>query len=453
MDASNLLKPALSAGELKCIGSTTFKEYRTIFQADHALARRFQKIDVPEPSVSETIAILEGLKPRYEAFHQVRYSKGAIKAACELSNRYIQDRRLPDKAIDVIDEVGAKAALLGAAGKVINMDMVQKTIAQMARIPSQKVSVSDKKELKDLAGRLKERVFGQDQAIDALASAIKLSRSGLQEEQKPIGSFLFAGPTGVGKTEVAKQLAEILGVKLSRFDMSEYMEAHAVSRLIGAPPGYVGFDQGGLLTEALNQHPHCVLLLDEIEKAHPDMQNILLQVMDHGTLTDNNGRSADFRNAIIIMTTNAGAQELSRASLGLSRKPESQKGLSQAIKRQFSPEFRNRLNEVIQFGQLDQAIVEDVTRKFVAELNAKLKPKNVVVKVSEAAIKALSEEGYDPAYGARPVKRLIDEKLKAPLADELLFGQLVKGGEVKVELKKGELQFHFASRKGRSRKK
>ncbi len=447
MDASNLLKPALSSGELHCIGSTTFKEYRNIFQNDHALARRFQKIDVVEPSVEDTFKIVLGLKDRYELFHNVRYSEKALHAACELSAKHISDRKLPDKAIDVIDEVGAMQSLRAkpdAKPKLITVEMIQMTIAKMARIPAKNVSISDRSELKALADKLKSKVFGQDAAIDALSTAIKLSRSGLGDESKPIGSFLFSGPTGVGKTEVAKQLAEVLNIKLIRFDMSEYMERHSVSRLIGSPPGYVGFDQGGLLTDAIVKSPHAVLLLDEIEKAHPDMQNILLQVMDHGTLTDNNGREADFRNVILILTTNAGAQELSRSAIGFNRQFGEDKGLSQAVKNQFSPEFRNRLNGIIQFGPLDMAIVEKVTQKFIDAMNDQLAAKHVRIKVDAKAIQFLAKTGYDAAYGARPIARLIEDRIKKPLADELLFGQLAKGGEVKISLKDDELAFKYS---------
>lgn len=450
LDASNILKPALASGELRCMGSTTFKEYRSHFENDHALARRFQKIDVSEPSRDDTIAILKGLKSRYEKFHNVKYSAGAIRAAVDLSARYITDRKLPDKAIDVLDEVAASVSLKRDKGdnksRLISVDMVQSVVAKMARIPAQKVSQSDKEVLRDLGNRLKSQVFGQDAAIDVLATAIKLSRSGLGEEDKPIGSFLFTGPTGVGKTEVAKQLARIMGIELIRFDMSEYMERHSVSRLIGAPPGYVGFDQGGLLTDAVTQNPHAVLLLDEIEKAHPDMQNILLQVMDHGTLTDNNGRKADFRNVIIIMTTNAGAKELTQQTIGfngsIAQKFDSP-GISKAVRDSFSPEFRNRLNGIITFYPLPMSVVKMVARKFVGEVNLKLAPKKVSLDFSEAAIEWLAEHGYEEAYGARPIKRLIEEKVKRPLADELLFGRLAKGGLVKVDRENDELVFRY----------
>ncbi|MFW7379607.1 MAG: ATP-dependent Clp protease ATP-binding subunit ClpA [Oligoflexus sp.] len=451
LDASNILKPALASGELRCMGSTTFKEYRSHFENDHALARRFQKIDVPEPTRDDTIAILKGLKSRYEKFHNVKFSQGALKAAVDLSARYITDRKLPDKAIDVIDEVAASISLRreqddDSKPKSITVDMVQATVAKIARIPAQKVTQSDKDALRDLGNRLKSQVFGQDAAIEVLATAIKLSRSGLGEEDKPIGSFLFTGPTGVGKTEVAKQLARIMGVELIRFDMSEYMERHSVSRLIGAPPGYVGFDQGGLLTDAVTQNPHAVLLLDEIEKAHPDMQNILLQVMDHGTLTDNNGRKADFRNVIIIMTTNAGAKELTQQVIGfngsIAQKFEDQ-GITKAVRDSFSPEFRNRLNGIITFYPLPMSIVKMVARKFIGEVNLKLAPKKVSLDFSEEAIEWLADNGYEESYGARPIKRLIEEKVKRPLADELLFGKLMKGGLVKVDRDEKGLVFHF----------
>lgn len=454
MDASNLLKPALAAGKLLCMGSTTFKEYRNIFENDHALTRRFQKIDIMEPSIADCIAILAGLKGHYEKFHNVKYRADALKAAAELSAKHITSRRLPDKAIDVIDEVGASFALKttgnnpqkGASKKVqrITVEMVEETVAKMARIPAAKVSSSDKQVLKNLDAKIKSKVYGQDQAVDALCVAIKVARSGLGAESKPVGSFLFAGPTGVGKTEVAKQLAAALGIKLLRFDMSEYMERHSVSRLIGSPPGYVGFDQGGLLTDAVIQSPHAVLLLDEIEKAHPDMQNILLQVMDHGTLTDNNGRQADFRNIIIILTTNAGAQEMSRSAIGFGRTLGDDKGLTNAVKNQFSPEFRNRLNAIIRFEQLPLDIVALVTRKFIDEINQQLADRGVKVRPDQHAIAHLTKKGYDPAYGARPIGRLIEEELKKPLADELLFGRLTKGGTVRITVKDNELVFKFA---------
>ncbi len=450
MDASNLLKPALASGELRCMGSTTFKEYRNSFENDHALARRFQKIDVEEPDLETAVKIVAGVKSYYEDFHNVRYSSGAVRAAVELSNRYIGDRKLPDKAIDVIDEAAATLALKGSdkdeKRRSVSVDLIQRTVARMARIPEQKVSATDREALRQLDVDLKSKVFGQDKAIEALASAIKLSRSGLGEEDKPIGSFLFAGPTGVGKTEVAKQLAVSMGIELVRFDMSEYMERHSVSRLIGAPPGYVGFDQGGLLTDAITKTPHAVLLLDEIEKAHPDMQNILLQIMDHGTLTDNNGRKADFRNVVIIMTTNAGARELAQKAIGFQREAGSfdNPAVSKALKDSFSPEFRNRLNAVINFGPLDLEIVKMVARKFVEEMNKQLQKKNVTLVPSDESITWLATHGYDTAYGARPIKRLVEDKIKRPLADELLFGKLANGGRVKVNVKDDAISFEFA---------
>jgi len=449
LDASNILKPALASGEIRCMGSTTFKEYRSHFEADHALARRFQKIDIEEPSHEDALKILKGIKVQYEKHHNVHYTPGALQAAVELSARYINDRKLPDKAIDVIDEAAAALTLRGAKGvksRAITADMVQTVVAKMARIPITKVTVTDRDALRDLSGELKSRVFGQDKAIEALASAIKLARSGLGDEERPIGSFLFTGPTGVGKTEVAKQLAKIMSIELIRFDMSEYMERHSVSRLIGAPPGYVGFDQGGLLTDAITKNPHSVLLLDEIEKAHPDMQNILLQVMDHGTLTDNNGRKTDFRNVIIIMTTNAGAKELTQQTIGFERnlkaKTEGQ-GLPKAVKEMFSPEFRNRLNSIITFGSLPIEVVKLVAKKFVEELNDKLAKKKTVLDFDEAAIEWLAVKGYDEAYGARPIRRLVEEKVKQPLADELLFGEMSRGGTIKVTVKEDKLDFVF----------
>ncbi|MBF0441646.1 MAG: AAA family ATPase, partial [Oligoflexales bacterium] len=438
MDASNILKPMLSTGEIRCIGSTTYKEFRNIFENDHALARRFQKIAIEEPSISETIEILKGLKDSFETFHNVKYSADAIRGAAELSARYITDRKLPDKAIDVIDETAAAVALKNKdqKRKHISQEMIQSTISKMAKVPIQKVSIKDKSFLKLLASDIKAKVFGQDKAIDSLADAIKMSRSGLGDEDKPIGCFLFTGPTGVGKTEVARQLAEVMAVELIRFDMSEYMERHSVSRLIGAPPGYVGFDQGGLLTDAVNKTPHAVLLFDEIEKAHPDMQNILLQVMDHGTLTDNNGRKANFRNVVIVMTTNAGAQELARKTIGFERPfaGEEEKGISRAVKEMFSPEFRNRLNAIISFNSLNLDIIKMVVTKFINEINMQLKKKDVTIEATDEATVWLAQTGYDAAYGARPIKRLIEEKIKKPLADELLFGKLEKGGKVLVVL-------------------
>lgn len=457
LDASNILKPALASGELRCMGSTTYQEFRSHFEGDHALTRRFQKIDINEPSRSDAIKILQGLKTRYEDYHLVKYSSGAIKAAVDLSSRYIQDRKLPDKAIDVIDEVAAAVALKrksqsqdkAVKRKSISVDMVQNVVAKMARVPVQKVTQSDRDALKNLGERLKSKVFGQDDAIESLATAIKMARSGLGEENQPIGSFLFSGPTGVGKTEVAKQLAQVMGVELIRFDMSEYMERHSVSRLIGAPPGYVGFDQGGLLTEAVNKTPHAVLLLDEIEKAHPEMQNILLQVMDHGTLTDNNGRKSDFRNVVIIMTTNAGAKELSSQAIGFNQGTKAMldgKHVSQAVKDSFSPEFRNRLNGIITFGPLPFDVVKMVARKFIGEVNLKLADKKVSLEFTEEAVAWVAENGYEEAYGARPIKRLVQDEIKKPLADELLFGSLEKGGLVKVTVKDGKLDFQFPSK-------
>jgi ATP-dependent Clp protease ATP-binding subunit ClpA len=433
MDASNLIKPVLANGEIRCIGSTTYEEYRGIFEKDHALARRFQKIDVPEPSVAETIAILQGLKSRFEEHHGVRYESEALDAAAELSARHINDRRLPDKAIDVIDEAGANLRLqpVGDRGDVVTVEMVENIVAKMARIPAKSVSASDRKSLRTLERDLKLTIFGQDQAIEALSSAIKMSRSGLREEDKPIGMFLFAGPTGVGKTEVTRQLAMIMGVELIRFDMSEYMERHTVSRLIGAPPGYVGFDQGGLLTEAVTKNPHAVVLLDEIEKAHPEVFNLLLQVMDHGTLTDNNGRKADFRNVVLVMTTNAGAQEMSRASIGFTQQDHSSDGMS-VIQKSFSPEFRNRLDAIIQFASLDIGSIKRVVDKLIVELEAKLGSNNVTIELDDAARDWIAERGYDEQMGARPMARVIQEHIKRPLADELLFGSLADGGHVRV---------------------
>lgn len=435
MDASNLIKPMLASGELKCIGSTTYQEYRGIFEKDRALARRFQKIDVREPTVEETVQILRGLKSAFETHHNVKYSVKALRAAAELSERYINDRHLPDKAIDVIDEAGANQRLQPPSKrkKTINITDIEAIVAKIARIPPKSVSSTDKDKLRTLDRDLKMVVFGQDEPIEALAAAIKMSRSGLGSEQKPIGSFLFAGPTGVGKTEVSRQLALTLGIELIRFDMSEYMERHTVSRLIGAPPGYVGFDQGGLLTDAVLKHPHSVLLLDEIEKAHPEVFNLLLQVMDHGTLTDNNGRKADFRNVILIMTTNAGAHEMDRPSIGFTSQDHSSDGM-EAIKRLFTPEFRNRLDAIIQFKPLDPTVVALVVNKFIYELEAQLSDRNVTIDIDEAARLWLAEKGYDPKMGARPMARVVQEHIKRPLADELLFGRLVHGGHVSVTL-------------------
>ncbi|HGG9459098.1 TPA: ATP-dependent Clp protease ATP-binding subunit ClpA [Neisseria meningitidis] len=434
MDASNLLKPALAKGSLRCIGATTYDEYRTIFDKDHALSRRFQKIDVVEPTVSETVQILRGLKPMFEAFHQVRYTQGALEAAAELSARYINERFLPDKAIDVMDEAGAAQRILPKSKqkKVIGKAQIETVIAKVSRIPEKTVSHDDKQVLQFLGRDLKNMVYGQENAIDALVAAVKMSRSGLALPDKPIGSFLFSGPTGVGKTEVAKQLAYSMGVPLQRFDMSEYMERHAVSRLIGAPPGYVGFEQGGLLTEAVNKQPHCVLLLDEIEKAHPDIFNVLLQVMDAGKLTDNNGKSADFRNVILIMTTNAGAESLSRPSLGFTAKRERGDEM-QAINKLFTPEFRNRLDAIIPFAPLSEPIIAKVVDKFLLQLEHQLLDKKVETEFTPALHKYLAEKGFDPQMGARPMHRLIQEKIRKPLADELLFGKLSDGGFVRID--------------------
>lgn len=435
MDASNLLKPALSSGQLKCIGATTYTEFRGVFDKDSALSRRFQKIDVPEPSVAETIDILKGLKSRFEAHHGIKYSNTALTSAVELSARYITDRHLPDKAIDVIDEAGAAQRILPKSKqkKTIGKSDIEEIVAKIARIPSQHVSVDDRSALKNLDRDLKNVVFGQDPAIDALAKAIKMARSGLGSPGKPIGSFLFSGPTGVGKTEVARQLAFCLGIELQRFDMSEYMERHAVSRLIGAPPGYVGFDQGGLLTEAISKKPHCVLLLDEIEKAHPDIFNILLQVMDHGTLTDNNGRKADFRNVIIIMTTNAGAADLQKSSMGFTSVKEAGDEMAE-IKRLFSPEFRNRLDATISFRMLDHAVILRVVDKFLMQLEEQLHEKKVEAHFTDAIKEMLAAKGFDPLMGARPMSRLIQDSIRAALADELLFGRLANGGKVTVDV-------------------
>jgi ATP-dependent Clp protease ATP-binding subunit ClpA len=440
LDASNLLKPALSSGQMKCIGATTFTEYRGIFEKDAALSRRFQKIDVPEPSVEQTIEILKGLKSRFEEHHSVKYALGALQAAAELSAKYINDRHLPDKAIDVIDEAGAAQRILPKSKqkKTITRTEVEDIVAKIARIPPASVNSDDRSKLKTLDRDLKSVVFGQDPAVDALAAAIKMARSGLGRPEKPVGSFLFSGPTGVGKTEVAKQLAYILGIELIRFDMSEYMERHAVSRLIGAPPGYVGFDQGGLLTEAVTKKPHAVLLLDEIEKAHPDVFNVLLQVMDHGTLTDNNGRKADFRNVIIIMTTNAGAEALNKSTIGFTT--SRQQGDEMAdIKRLFTPEFRNRLDAIVSFRALDEEIILRVVDKFLLQLESQLQEKKVEVSFSDALRKQLAKKGFDPLMGARPMQRLIQDTIRRALADELLFGKLVDGGRLSVDVDdKGE---------------
>ena len=446
MDASNLLKPALQSGTLRCIGSTTYKEYRNYFEKDRALARRFQKIDVNEPSVDEAVRILRGLKPCYEEHHGVRYTAEAIRTAVELADRYINDRKLPDKAIDVIDEVGASRRLLPESKrrKTVGVKDVEGVVAKIARIPPKSVSRGDKATLETLERDLKTVVFGQDEAIAAVATAIKMARAGLREPDKPVGCYLFSGPTGVGKTEVARQLAHVLGVALVRFDMSEYMERHSVSRLIGAPPGYVGFDQGGLLTDAADQNPHMVLLLDEIEKAHPDLFNILLQVMDYGKLTDHNGKTVDFRNVILIMTTNAGAAELARAPIGFARTAREGDD-EEAIKRTFAPEFRNRLDAVIRFAGLTPAVIGRVVDKFVIQLEEQLADRDVAIELSAAARAWLAEKGYDATYGARPLARLIQEAIKKPLADELLFGRLAKGGRVRVGLKNGKPSFGYPS--------
>lgn len=447
MDASNLIKPVLASGDLKCLGSTTYQEYRGIFEKDRALARRFQKIDIPEPTVEETVHILEGLKSRFEDHHSVRYTKQALRLAAELSDRYINDRHLPDKAIDVIDEAGANQRLQTPSKrkKTIGVKEIESIVAKIARIPEKTVSSSDKTALKNLERDLKLVIYGQDDAVDTLSTAIKLSRAGLGNEQKPIGSFLFAGPTGVGKTEVTRQLARIMGIELIRFDMSEYMERHTVSRLIGAPPGYVGYDQGGLLTEAVNKQPHAVLLLDEIEKAHPDVFNLLLQIMDHGTLTDNNGRKADFRNVIVVMTTNAGADLLSRASIGFTQQDHATDGM-ESIKKVFSPEFRNRLDAVIQFKQLSTEIITHVVDKFLFEFEAQLEEKGVQLSVDDEARTWLAMHGYDPQMGARPMARVIQENIKKPLAEELLFGKLANGGHVNISVQDDKITLDLESK-------
>ena len=455
MDASNLLKPALSSGKLRCMGATTYKEYRGIFEKDHALSRRFQKVDVIEPSVEETINILKGLKSRFEAYHEIRYSQAAVEAAAELSERYINDRFLPDKAIDVLDEAGAAQRLLPKSRqkKLLGKPEIEATIAKMARIPVSAVSSDERSKLQNLEAELKATIFGQDEAIITLAAAMKMAHSGLGREDKPIGSFLFSGPTGVGKTEVSKQLAEALGIELVRFDMSEYMEAHAVSRLIGAPPGYVGYDDGGLLTEQINKHPHCVLLLDEIEKANPAIYNILLQVMDHGTLTDTNGRKADFRNVVIIMTTNAGAQSLSKSTIGFTQSNQQGDEMIE-INRTFTPEFRNRLDAIISFGALDRDIILRVVDKFLIELEQQLQLKQVDVVFSDKLRAYLAEHGFDPHLGARPMHRLIQNKIRRALADELLFGRLENGGFVSVDITdEDKIQLDFEAPKPKKKKK
>jgi len=447
MDASNLIKPMLASGQLRCIGSTTYQEYRGVFEKDHALARRFQKIDILEPSVEDTVLILKGLKSRFEEHHDVKYSAEALRLAAELSDRYITDRHLPDKAIDVIDEAGAKQRMTPEADRksLIEAAEIEEIVSKMARVPAKSVSTNDIDKLANLEKNLKMLVFGQDEAISALATAIKLSRAGLRESQKTIGSFLFSGPTGVGKTEVTRQLAKVLGIELIRFDMSEYMERHTVSRLIGAPPGYIGFDQGGLLTEQITKHPHAVLLLDEIEKAHPDVFNLLLQVMDHGSLTDTNGRKADFRNVIMVMTTNAGAEESSRASIGFTHQDHATDSMK-VIEKGFSPEFRNRLDAIIQFKPLDISIVGHVVDKFIFELEALLADKHVTLSLDPEARLWLAENGCDPKMGARPMARLIQEKIKKPLANDLLFGRLAQGGNVRVYLENNELGFAIESK-------
>ncbi len=444
MDASNLIKPVLASGDLRCIGSTTYQEYRGIFEKDRALARRFQKIDINEPTVEETFLILKGLKTRFEDHHEIKYTTKALRAAAELADKHINDRHMPDKAIDVIDEAGAANQLLPASKrkKSVSVADIETVVAKIARIPPRKVSATDTEALRNLKRDLEMVVFGQEEAIEALASAIRMNRSGLGTDHRPVGSFLFAGPTGVGKTEVTRQLARVLGLELIRFDMSEYMERHTVSRLIGAPPGYVGFDQGGLLTEEINKHPHSVLLLDEIEKAHPDVFNLLLQVMDHGTLTDNNGRKADFRNVIVVMTTNAGASEAARASIGFATQDHSTDAMA-AIRKFFTPEFRNRLDAIIQFNGLDKATILNVVDKFLFELEQQLEEKHVSISVASEVREWLADRGYDPQMGARPMARVIQDRIKKPMAEELLFGRLSQGGKVRVELSDGELEFEY----------
>ncbi|MBX3483056.1 ATP-dependent Clp protease ATP-binding subunit ClpA [Phenylobacterium sp.] len=444
MDASNLLKPALASGTLRCMGSTTYKEFRQHFEKDRALVRRFQKIDVNEPTIEDTIKILKGLKVYYEEFHKLRYTNDAIKAAVELSAKYINDRKLPDKAIDIIDEAGASQMLLpeGKRKKIIGLKEVEAVVAKIARIPPKSVSKSDTEALKQLENDLKRAVYGQDEAIDSLSSAMKMARAGLRDANKPIGCYLFSGPTGTGKTETARQLASTLGIELLRFDMSEYMERHTVSRLIGAPPGYVGFDQGGLLTDAVDQHPHAVVLLDEIEKAHPDVFNILLQVMDHGQLTDSNGKKIDFRNVVLIMTTNAGASDAQRNTIGFGRGKQDDE-VDEALKRLFTPEFRNRLDAIVQFRALTPEIIRQVVQKFVMQLEAQLADRHVTIETSDEAADWLAKNGFDELYGARPLARVIQEHIKKPLADEILFGKLAKGGHVRVVLKDGKLAFQI----------
>ncbi|MFA0410973.1 AAA family ATPase, partial [Vibrio splendidus] len=448
VDAANLIKPLLSSGKLRCIGSTTYQEYSSIFEKERALARRFQKIDIIEPSLDDTTKILIGLKPKYEAHHEVRYTNKALRAAVELSAKYINERHLPDKAIDVIDEAGARSRLAPASRrkKTVSVADIESMVAKMARIPEKSVSSSDKDTLQKLDDRMKMLVFGQDPAIDVLSEAIKLTRAGLGADNKPVGSFLFAGPTGVGKTEVTVQLSKLMGIELLRFDMSEYGERHSVSRLIGAPPGYVGYDQGGLLTDAVIKNPHSVVLLDEIEKAHPDIFNLLLQVMDNGTLTDNNGRKADFRNVILVMTTNAGVAETEKKSIGLIQQDHAPDAMGE-IKKVFTPEFRNRLDNVIWFNSLDPSVINQVVDKFIVELQVQLDARGVSLEVSEDARHWLAERGYDKTMGARPMGRVIQEKLKKPLANELLFGSLVDGGTVKVSLIKDDLDFIYVGAK------
>ena len=453
MDASNLLKPLLSSGQLKCIGSTTFQEFRGIFEKDRALARRFQKVDVLEPSIEDTIKILNGLKSRFEEHHELRYTKASLTSAVELSAKYMSDRHLPDKAIDIIDEAGAMQRLMPPSRrkKVIGVPEIEAVVANIARIPPKQISKSDSELLENLERDLKLTVFGQNEAIERMSSAIKLSRAGLKQEGKPVGCFLFAGPTGVGKTEVSRQLARTLGIELVRFDMSEYMERHTVSRLIGAPPGYVGFDQGGLLTEAITKNPHCVLLLDEVEKAHPDVFNLLLQVMDHGTLTDNNGRKADFRHVVLIMTTNAGAESLSKRSIGFNEQDQTTDAM-EAIKRLFTPEFRNRLDSIVQFGALPEDVIEQVVHKFIAELQAQLDDRKVSIELDESAMRWLAKRGYDKTMGARPMARLMQEAIKRPLADAILFGNLSGGGSVLVTVDSAdELAFEMTPREVKSK--
>lgn len=449
MDVSNLIKPLLASGDLTCIGSTTYKEYRGIFEKDHALARRFQKIDVKEPTVEQSVEILKGLRSRFEAHHGVQYTDDAMEAAVKLSARYISDRRLPDKAIDLVDEVGAYQYILpeDKRKKVIDTTDIEKVVAKIARIPERNVSTSDRELLKNLTRDMKMMIFGQEEAVETLGSAVRLARSGLRDPNKPIGSFLFIGPTGVGKTEVSKQLAKLLGIELIRFDMSEYMERHTVSRLIGAPPGYVGYDEGGLLTEAVNKHPHSVVLLDEIEKAHPDVYNLLLQIMDHGTLTDTNGRKTDFRHTILIMTSNAGADLLDKTTIGFSAQDSSSDVLT-VVNRLFSPEFRNRLDTIIQFKALDTKTILYVVNKFLMELEVQLEPKHVVMEIDDAARNWLATNGYDKKMGARPMAKLIQEQLKRPLAEELLFGKLNKGGHVVVTVEKDKLKFAIEELEG-----